>query len=247
MTQGKGKIFSIFHSISGEYTGLWEQGTWAYFVRMSGCNLNCRYCDTEASIDGTHYKEMDVVEVVNTLENHRKTSSTSTSNLIITGGEPLIQNDFVFALIDRLVIMGYKIAVETNGSVFPDIPETFHVPDSFVFDYKMPCSGEMSKMLSFDNFTNIVNRYDSAKHLIKFVVQTEEDFLSAIHLIRKMKEKFEGGKHPQFIVSPCLPLTGKRLYELMCRCNFYIPINLQLHKFINLQEDQAEKDQSNLI
>ena len=97
------KICELFVSIQGEST---HAGRVCSFVRLSGCNLACRYCDTPyAKEEG---EEWTIEEVVREVRDHR------TSLVEITGGEPLLQAETP-ALCRRFVDLGYTVLVETDG------------------------------------------------------------------------------------------------------------------------------------
>lgn len=97
------RINEIFYSLQGE--GRWT-GRPAVFVRMSGCNLSCPFCDT----DFTHYKEMTAQDIV---EQCLRTGNECRF-IVLTGGEPSLQADD--ALIEAWHQAGYYVAVETNGT-----------------------------------------------------------------------------------------------------------------------------------
>ncbi len=103
------KISEIFPSIQGE--GL-RQGEPTLFIRLSGCNLKCDFCDTKyAWIDG---KEMTVLQVMNELKKIK--SSFPAEWVCLTGGEPFLQP--IEGLIQKLKTEGFKIQVETNATLF---------------------------------------------------------------------------------------------------------------------------------
>src|SRR3972149_1770147 len=99
------KICEIFKSIQGEssYAGLP-----CLFIRMTGCNLRCSYCDTTyAYFEGKDLSEDEIMDEV---------KHAGTRLVEITGGEPFLQKE-VYNLIKRLLDEGYKVLVETNGSM----------------------------------------------------------------------------------------------------------------------------------
>ena len=100
------KVNEIFYSLQGEGT---NTGRPAVFVRLSGCNLRCPFCDTNFN-DGTEMKEEEIVEKVCGL-------STSCGFVVITGGEPTMQDCTL--LIDYLHQNGYEVAMESNGTRKP--------------------------------------------------------------------------------------------------------------------------------
>lgn len=105
------KINEIFYSIQGE--GYWA-GRAAIFIRFSGCNLACDYCDTEDD----EYEELHLNEIYSKLQIQRDLCYLNDSELmvVLTGGEPTLQD--IEPLVEVLDECGFFIAVETNGS-FP--------------------------------------------------------------------------------------------------------------------------------
>jgi 7-carboxy-7-deazaguanine synthase len=104
------QLVEIFYSIQGE--GLWT-GTPAVFVRLAGCNLACDFCDTDyatksfASVD-------DVVEIV-------RAAGGDCPMVVLTGGEPLAQAETLI-LIDALRRDGRRVHIESNGTIFTELP-----------------------------------------------------------------------------------------------------------------------------
>ena len=122
------RVNEIFYSLQGE--GRWT-GRPAVFVRMSGCNLACPFCDT----DFTHYTEMTAQDIV---EQCRRTGGDCRF-IVLTGGEPSLQADD--ALIEAWHQDGYYVAVETNGThLLPQNIDwiTCSPKTAFVFDDKHP-------------------------------------------------------------------------------------------------------------
>ena len=105
------KIAEIFNSTQGEG---FHAGHAAVFIRLSGCNLKCPFCDTDHS--GFDMEESEVVSRVETLRGH-----ANVNLVIFTGGEPSLQMDSIKAIIDGLKANGYKgtFAVESNGTCPP--------------------------------------------------------------------------------------------------------------------------------
>lgn len=100
------KVNEIFHSYQGEG---FNTGRPAIFIRLSGCNLNCRWCDTEFQ---TH-DIMSLEDILDTI------SYFPVHNVVITGGEPTMDENFT-ALVKALKQNGYWIALETNGTISID-------------------------------------------------------------------------------------------------------------------------------
>jgi 7-carboxy-7-deazaguanine synthase len=149
------RITEIFHSIQGEST---HAGRPCVFVRLTGCNLRCRWCDSEYTFTGG--EKMSIDEVVD------RVRAYGTKLVEITGGEPLAQQES-FDLIRRLCDDGYEVLIETSGSI-----DVAPVDDraTIILDVKCPGSGEASK-----------NRWENLEHLkprdeIKFVIADRADY-----------------------------------------------------------------------
>ncbi|MCX6357937.1 MAG: radical SAM protein, partial [Candidatus Aureabacteria bacterium] len=99
------QVIEIFKSIQGEST---YAGLSCAFIRLAGCNLSCRWCDTAYARSGG--EPLSIEQVLERIEPMRCALAE------VTGGEPLLQPD-VFALITRLIESGYTALVETNGSI----------------------------------------------------------------------------------------------------------------------------------
>ena len=128
------RISEIFRSIQGEGR---SQGLITTFVRLSGCNLNCSWCDTPYAREGG--KEVPAGDIFQAVE------FSSCSRVCITGGEPLVQRDEVGSLVKQLDEAGYEVEIETNGTI-DFSPLQAHA--SICMDVKCPSSGEESDLSS---------------------------------------------------------------------------------------------------
>ena len=118
------KVCEIFYSIEGE--GI-EIGRLEVFVRLSGCNLRCKWCDTKYAWE--EGKEMSVDEVIKEIKKY------PCKSVSITGGEPLLQREEVFELVKKLKEMGYWIQINTNGTIFDE--RIFRLVDLITMDCKL--------------------------------------------------------------------------------------------------------------
>lgn len=202
------KINEIFKSIQGESS---HSGLPCIFVRLTGCNLRCTYCDTEyAFYEG---KEMTVTDVV------KKVESCEISLVEITGGEPLLQKE-VYSLMQTLLEKQYTVMLETGGSLSLDeVPETVIK----IMDLKCPASGEESR-----------NNYENLSHLtlkdeVKFVILNREDY----EWSRKILNKYSIHKKAQVLFSPVYDkLDLKDLAKWVLEDNLPVRLQTQLHKVI---------------
>jgi len=148
-------INEIFHSIQGEST---YAGLPCVFVRLTGCNLRCTWCDTAyAFTEGT---AMSLDEIIVKVRAH------AVPLVEITGGEPLLQPN-VLPLLTRLCNDGNTVLLETGGSldVAPVDPRVVKI-----LDLKCPSSGESDK----NRFANL--RHLTAKDELKFVIAGRPDY-----------------------------------------------------------------------
>jgi 7-carboxy-7-deazaguanine synthase len=149
------RINEIFHSIQGESTHV---GRPCVFVRLTYCNLRCRFCDTEyAFFEGT---ERSIDEIVN------EVGRFGCRLVEVTGGEPLIQRETT-VLLSRLLEAGHEVLLETSGAwAVEEVPAGVRI----IMDLKTPGSGMVSR-----------NRWENLRHLdrddeIKFVICDREDY-----------------------------------------------------------------------
>lgn len=158
------KVNEIFLSLQGEGK---EIGRPTVFIRLTGCNLRCVWCDTTyAFYEG---KEMCIEDVMKEAETY------GIKRVCITGGEPLLQRDDVLELMEALISKKYEISIETNGSLPIDgIPEEVLIS----MDWKTPSSGEQDKMLE-SNLKAL-----KEKDQLKFVIADERDYEYAKDFLR---------------------------------------------------------------
>jgi 7-carboxy-7-deazaguanine synthase len=203
------KICEIFHSIQGETT---YSGLPCVFVRTSGCNLRCSYCDTKyAYEDGA---ETSVDEIIAQVRVYGCRLVT------ITGGEPLIQREAVNSLIDLLLRDEYKILLETNGSL--SIEGIDHQVVKII-DLKCPDSG-MSKHIRWENLRHLC-RHDQ----VKFVLSSRRDYEWAREVIAEHKSLGE----LEILLSTAFgKLHPKSVAEWMLDDGLNARLQLQIHKYI---------------
>ncbi|MEW6076109.1 MAG: 7-carboxy-7-deazaguanine synthase QueE, partial [Candidatus Omnitrophota bacterium] len=128
----KGKISEIFESVQGE--GLFV-GERHLFVRFYGCNLTCKFCDTQLD-RFEEYEPQQLLEVIQ----QRRNGSTC---VVFTGGEPLLQVSFLKEVAGRTKKTGFKNYLETNGSMPEALAEVIEHMDIVAMDLKLPTSTGM--------------------------------------------------------------------------------------------------------
>ena len=167
------QVVEKFISINGEGR---RCGQLATFIRFAGCNLNCGYCDTAWANDRkVAFDPMTAEEV------YAYIKETQVTNVTLTGGEPLLQQDMGELLELLSQDPELYVEIETNGSVLLSKFSDLENPPSFTMDYKLPSSG-MERMMALENFD-----YLTDKDTVKFVSGSMADLEKARELINKYK------------------------------------------------------------
>lgn len=154
-------LSEISYSIQGEGLNI---GKPAVFVRLAGCNLKCKWCDTAYAWKG---KNVEIGKVITAIKKYPQCK-----HLVITGGEPMLQQNAILAL--RREFPDYYIEVETNGS---QPVRCFDAVDLFTVSYKTSNSGNAPYELKTKN----------EKCVYKFVVGGKRDFAEIEAVIKKYK------------------------------------------------------------
>ena len=202
------KINEIFYSIQGESTYAGER---CVFVRLTGCNLRCTYCDTEyAFYDG---EDLQIDSIIEKIESYN-------CNLVeITGGEPLLQNG-VYTLMTKLCDKDFTVLLETSGSL------SIEKVDSRVtniLDFKTP-SSKMDKKNYFNNVD-----YLKPNDEVKFVLGSREDYDWAKSIITKYKlDK----KVTVLFSSVFGKIEHEELVNWILEDKLNVRYQLQMHKYI---------------
>lgn len=216
----------IFKSIQGEGT---RAGLPCIFVRLTGCNLRCVWCDTAYAFHGGEKHSLDdIMERVEKFAAGGGDGNERSVSLVeITGGEPLLQADTP-ELATRLLLKNYTVMIETSGERFVgDLPcEVIKI-----VDVKCPDSGESGKF----NMANldVIDEKDE----IKFVIASRKDYDFA----KQFTEQHRLAKRvAQVIFSPVFPdpagawpgLNPRELTEWILADGLPVRLGLQLHKFV---------------
>ena len=172
------KISEIFESIQGEGN---NAGKPAVFLRTAECNLKCVWCDTKYTWDWKNYdyskevNEMSIKEVRQSLEQFR------IRHLVITGGEPLMQQDDLAELLTFLKPEFY-VEVETNGTILPNNALSTLV-DQWNVSPKTKNSGNPLEMCEVNECYTFFSKKKNC--YFKYVVESEEDLIEINQLISK--------------------------------------------------------------
>jgi 7-carboxy-7-deazaguanine synthase len=217
------QITEIYRSIQGESS---FAGLPCTFVRLTGCNLRCSWCDSEYTFTGGRKMSADEIEA--------EVRRLSTSGLVeITGGEPMLQERELVPLMESLAASGYTVLLETSGErPLKNVPGAVHK----IVDVKCPGSGEGG---TFDmaNLAALTRRDE-----LKFVLACREDYQFARQFVRQHGlEQLVGGMifSPAFRkdaagerdASQCL-LDPRELADWIVADGLNVRLGLQVHKFI---------------
>jgi 7-carboxy-7-deazaguanine synthase len=211
------QIAEIFESIHGEINGH-HQGRICTFIRTSGCNLKCPYCDTPNTQDSTFGSKMSLHEILT------QASKFQNDYICVTGGEPLLQDE-IWELLDSLYYNDFLVSVETNGTF--DITPYYRYVDSFIIDFKVGVHNYNSLIRNYLNLRN--------KDVIKFVIGSEKDLINVSNNYSFLRHHYkQKSQKPIIAFSPILSenFTPKLLFECLKEHKIYNAlISLQIHKF----------------
>ncbi|MDH5763186.1 MAG: radical SAM protein [Nitrospinota bacterium] len=201
-------VNEIFKSIQGEST---HTGRPCIFIRLTGCNLRCSWCDTEyAFYEGMPKSVQDIMDAIGPL---------GVPLVEITGGEPLLQEE-VYDLMNALLAKNYEVLLETGGGV-----SVARVPNRVIkiLDVKCPGSGEVSKNL-WENL-DLLHPHDE----VKFVLKDRADYEWSRDILRRhdLPEKAT-----VLFSSVYDSLDLKQLARWVLEDNLPVRVQTQLHKVI---------------
>ena len=202
-------VNEIFYSIQGEST---HAGKPCVFVRLSGCDLRCSWCDTSYAFN--EGRKMSVDDIV------RQVGEYGSPLVEVTGGEPLLQED-VYPLMERLLDAGRTVLLETGGQI-----DVSRVPLAVVkvMDVKCPASGESDKV----EWGNI-DRLGSLDQ-VKFVIQDRVDYEFARETV--MRHALDR-RCAAVLFSPVHGvLSPKDLSAWILEDRLPVRLQLQIHKHI---------------
>lgn len=212
-------ITEIFKSIQGEGT---RAGLPCVFVRLTGCNLRCTWCDTAYAFHGG--KKMSVEEVLAQVD----ALAGGTVPLVeLTGGEPLLQEE-IYPLAERLLAAGYTVMIETSGERFVG-----RLPQEVIkiVDVKCPDSGE-AETFEMKNLEAI-----GPNDEVKFVVSTRRDYEFAREFTKqhRLAERVRAVLFSPVFDDPERKWQGlepRNLVEWILADGLPVRLGLQLHKFV---------------
>lgn len=222
----RGRIAEVFDSIQGEGLYLGEK---QIFVRFFGCNLRCSYCDTKLN----YYKEYEAPDLFNEIDSY----PPEFHSVSFTGGEPLMQCDFLKEVLILTKGKNYRNYLETNGVLFNELKEVIERIDIVAMDCKLPSStGEFPCWKAHQRFLEIAS---SKEVFVKMVIcnstQTQ-DVLESLNLIRETNPAVTVILQPNSNEGGFMLDSKLEYYSALCAesslASCIIP---QMHKIIELR------------
>ncbi len=206
------RVYETFVSLQGE--GL-ASGRPAFFVRLSGCNLSCAWCDTRQARAPDSGTPLSIDEILNRFR------ASGLKEVLLTGGEPLLQEG-IYPLMEALLSEGARVFLETNGSI-----SLSRVPPGVVkiMDLKTPSSGMAERNL-YENL-----RYFRPGDQVKFVIADEEDYLWARERVLSLGLFY----FTEVLFSPAWGrMDPGKLARLILSDRLPVRLQLQLHKLLGI-------------
>lgn len=241
----KARLAEIMESVQGE--GLLV-GSRQVFLRFSGCNLRCSYCDTKNSLEIEPYCRVshttgrgDIWQhVPNPLSMDQIVELLSKYNsqwISLTGGEPLLWADFIRELGNRLKPQGYKFMLETNGILYDQLDECLSCLDMISMDFKLPsATGEDN----WSKHTQFLLRAVNKPIYTKIVIDTnvsEAEVKEAVKILAAVNANIPLILQPVTPIDDIYPPDMEVILKLqkMCLEDIWdVRIIPQLHKYIGL-------------
>ena len=202
------EVNELFYSIEGETL---SSGFPAIFIRLSGCNLNCRWCDTPGAKEkGNSHSIESILKAI---------AGFTADHVTVTGGEPLCQTNSI-KLMNGLLADGHRVQLETNGSIsVKDVPASVRK----IIDVKTPSSGE-ERSFCFENLQYVLNGDE-----IKFVIADRIDY----EFSRDFMKRHLAGSLAAVDFSPAYGIMEPAtLASMLLEDRLPVRLNLQLHTIL---------------
>jgi len=239
------KVLEIFPSIQGEGT---RMGELTFFIRLSGCNLDCVWCDTKEQMSKDAIT-MPFLHVLSELHN------SGMHNICFTGGEPLLQFKQIQSFMKLYIDKSYRVSMETNGILVDKISAKYLGDIHFVVSPKLVSSfGDtmtMNELMNDErlNPSNIVREWihTTANLEFKFVAGSDDDLTMIVSIIEKFKQELRDISitiQPEFspnkaniseYMESLLTLENTIQQNEISRSFNTLRVGIQLHKLMNVR------------
>jgi len=209
------KVNEIFYSLKGE--GAWS-GTPMAFVRFAGCNVNCKFCDT----DHESFEEMTRRDIWHEV---KKVSNQGSDRIVLTGGEPLLQVDR--SLTGYLTTQGFKLHLETNGTLWPFLTGN---PFDWVCVSPKSCEVDIKALWYCDELKFLCGQWDWKDTIDGVMKQAPPLEFCAYLLMPLAKSIKEGDRSKTDIIWDNTSIAVKYCLE-----HPEFSLTIQLHKYLGIK------------
>jgi 7-carboxy-7-deazaguanine synthase len=239
----KTNISEVFSSIQGEGRLL---GRRQIFIRFSGCNLNCNYCDTPESRNPAHGVNLSTDELLLKVKN---LITPDIHSISLTGGEPLLHADFIRELLEKMnddvIFQNLEVLVETNGSLPGELTKIINIIEHASVDIKLPEHEAVSSWYGLlDHELKSINllREEDINTYCKLVVlpSTKVDTVAFIASI--IAQEVHDASGLSLVIQPASPLKNweknhLKLFEFSEISGEYLDVLVipQIHKLLKIR------------
>jgi organic radical activating enzyme len=238
--KARAPFYELFFSFQGEalYTGLPQ-----IFVRFSGCNLKCNYCDTiYSTIISKKAKYLTIDEVINKIDllykENKKKFVFGKPSVVFTGGEPLMYADFLEVLLPKLKRKGFSIYLETNGTLPKKLKQVIEFCDTISMDFKLPSESNKTFWKEHKTFLKIAQNKASCQAFTKCVITkntTISEIKKSANIIKDISKEIP------FVLQPSIDKNKPEIQNLY---KFYTEVQkitnnahlmVQMHKIFKVR------------
>ena len=203
----KAKISEIFFSIQGE--GLYT-GSAQVFIRFFGCDIRCRYCDTKFS----RFEEYDAKCLATAAG--ELAQRYNAGYISLTGGEPLLQADFIAEFLKKHKFKKQRIYLETNGILYKDFSRLKGLIDIVSMDVKLPSAGGVRPYwLEHEKFLRLARQHDVFVKAVVTVSTLFDDMKKTVSLLRK------AGRNIPLVLQPEHRALSEKLMKKIIKFQVY--------------------------
>lgn len=190
----KANLHEIMCTIQGEGALV---GTKQVFIRFKGCNLRCSYCDTEESFTNSKnclvYREVGKNDNIEVYQNPLTIDEVSNivkgfdaSWISFTGGEPLLEADFIAEFINRLKGSRYKYLLETNGTLPEELLKVIKYLDYISMDIKLPSTVGQNYMKIHEEFLSVAQQKPCYIKMVITPDYIKDEIIETLHMIKRI-------------------------------------------------------------